>query len=145
MIGRFANMWGRKPLLLLGFGVLPLRAVLYTLIHNPAGLIAVQLLDGVANAVFVVVSILVVADRTRGSGRFNLVQGALATAVGVGAALSNAFGGRLIQHDGFRISFLALGGVAVIAFALLLFFIPETLVGNGTSTPASPLAQEASA
>ena len=144
-IGRLANLWGRKPLLLLGFGVLPLRAVLYTLIHNPGGLIAVQLLDGVANAVFVVVSILVVADRTRGSGRFNLVQGALATAVGTGAALSNAFGGRMIQHDSFRISFLALGVVAVIAFALLFFFVPETLVPNGTTTPASPLAQEASA
>jgi MFS family permease len=126
-IGRYANAHGRKPLLLLGFGVLPIRALLYTLTANPASLIAVQLLDGVANAVFVVVSILVVADLTRGTGRFNLVQGALATAVGLGAALSNAFGGGLIQRYGFHVSFLALGAVAVIALALLWMGVPETL------------------
>jgi MFS family permease len=97
-IGRYANVRGRKPLLLIGFGVLPIRAFLYTVIHRTTGLIAVQLLDGVANAIFSVVAILVVADRTRGTGRFNLIQGALATAVGLGAALSNTFGGKLIQY-----------------------------------------------
>ena len=115
-IGRIANLHGRKPLLLLGFGVLPIRALLYTLTHNAISLVAVQLLDGVANAIFVVVSILVVADRTRGTGRFNLVQGTLATAVGLGAALSNAFGGELVQHFSYRISFLCLGAIAALAF-----------------------------
>ena len=86
-IGRFANLRGRKPLLMFGFGVLPIRAILYTLTHNTESLIAIQVLDGVANAIFGVVSILVVADRTRATGRFNLVQGSLATAVGLGAAL----------------------------------------------------------
>jgi len=95
-IGRYANLHGRKPLLLVGFGVLPIRAALHTLTHNPGILIAIQFLDGVANAIFVVVAILVVADPTRGTGRFNLVQGGLATAVGLGAALSTAFGGKLI-------------------------------------------------
>lgn len=126
-IGRYSNAHGRKPLLLLGFGVLPIRALLYTLTHTTSWLIAVQLLDGVANAIFGVVSILVVADRTRGTGRFNLVQGALATAVGVGAALSNSFGGALIQHFSYRVSFLALSGVAVVALGVLAFGVPETL------------------
>jgi MFS family permease len=125
-IGRFANLHGRKPLLLLGFGVLPIRAWLYTFIHATSGLIAVQFLDGVANAIFGVVSILVVADRTRGSGRFNLVQGTLATAVGLGAALSNGFGGKLIQHFSYRVSFLSLGFVAAIAFVLLWLGLLET-------------------
>lgn len=126
-IGRYANAHGRKPLLLLGFGVLPIRAVLYTLTQNTAALIAIQFLDGVANAIFGVVSVLVVADRTRGSGRFNLVLGALATAVGIGAALSTSFGGKLIQYYSFRVSFLSLGGVAAIALALLWFGVPESL------------------
>ncbi|AFL87973.1 arabinose efflux permease family protein [Terriglobus roseus DSM 18391] len=126
-IGRFANMRGRKPLLLVGFGVLPIRALLYTLTHNTGGLIAIQLLDGVANAVFGVVSVLVIADRTRGTGRFNLVQGSLATAVGLGAALSTTFGGKLIQHFSYRISFLSLGAIAAFAFVLLWMAIPETL------------------
>jgi MFS family permease len=126
-IGRYANILGRKPLLMLGFGVLPIRAVLYTLTHNTASLIAIQLFDGVANAIFVVVSILVVADRTRATGRFNLVQGSLATAVGLGAALSTTFGGKLIQHFSYRVSFLSLGAIAAFAFVLLWAAIPETL------------------
>jgi MFS family permease len=142
-IGRFANLRGRKPLLLLGFGVLPIRALFYTLTHNTESLIAIQILDGVANAIFVVVSILVVADRTRGTGRFNLAQGSLAAAVGLGAALSNTLGGELIQHFSYRISFLSLGAIAALAFALLWTAIPETLPGRyepdkETSSPATP-------
>jgi MFS family permease len=126
-IGRYANLHGRKPLLMLGFGVLPIRAGLYTLTHNTESLIAIQVLDGVANAIFGVVSILVVADRTRATGRFNLVQGNLATAVGLGAALSTTFGGKLIQQFSYRISFLSLGAIAALAFVLLWTAIPETL------------------
>ncbi len=67
-IGKLANDYGRKLLLLVGFGVLPVRAVLYTVTHATGALIAIQLLDGVANAIFSVVAVLVVADRTRGTG-----------------------------------------------------------------------------
>ena len=139
-IGRYANLHGRKPLLMLGFGVLPIRAVLYTLTHNTGSLIAIQLLDGIANAIFVVVSILVVADRTRATGRFNLVQGSLATAVGLGAALSTTFGGKLIQHFSYRISFLSLGTIAAPAFVLLWAAVPETLPERHEtdSDPSSP-------
>jgi MFS family permease len=139
-IGRYANLHGRKPLLMLGFGVLPFRAVLYTLTHNTQSLIAIQLLDGVANAIFGVVSILVIADRTRATGRFNFVQGSLATAVGLGAALSTTFGGKLIQHFSYRVSFLSLGAVAALAFVLLWTAIPETLPKHygPESKPSSP-------
>ena len=139
-IGRFANLHGRKPLLLLGFGVLPIRALLYTLTHNTESLIAIQILDGVANAIFGVVSILVVADRTRATGRFNLVQGSLATAVGMGAALSTTFGGKMIQRFSYRISFLSLGAIAALAFVLLWTAVPETLPERHKpdSDPASP-------
>ena len=125
-ISRLADTIGRKPLLLVGFGVLPLRGLLYTLVVGIAPLIAIQILDGVANAVFGVVTMLVVADRTRGTGRFNLVQGALATVVGIGAALSTTIGGALIQHFSYRASFLGLAAIALAAFLLLWRFVPET-------------------
>ncbi len=147
-IGRYANAHGRKRLLVLGFAVLPVRALLYTLTHNVGLLIAIQILDGVANAIFGVVSVLVVADRTRGTGRFNLAQGALATAVGVGAALSTSFGGVLIQRYSFRVSFLALGAVAIIAVALLLVGVPETRESGSDYSGGGrvrPLANGASA
>jgi predicted MFS family arabinose efflux permease len=143
-IGRFANAHGRKPLLLIGFGVLPVRAFLYTVIRATAGLIAVQILDGVANAIFTVVSVLVVADRTQGTGRFNLAQGALATAVGMGAALSNTFGGDLVQHGGYNVSFLALGGVAAAAFGLLAIALPETRKSGSGPNQVIPSADTSS-
>jgi MFS family permease len=124
---------GRKPLLLLGFGVLPIRGVLYTLTHVPAALIGIQFLDGVANAVFVIVSILVIKDRTEGTGRFNLASGALATMVGIGAALSNTIGGVLVQRLGFSASFLGLAAIALAAFAVLFFGVPETLRSERSS------------
>lgn len=142
-VGRIANRSGRKPLLLLGFGVLPVRAILYTLTHWAPALIGIQILDGVANAIFGVVSILVIADLTRGTGRFNFMQGALATAVGLGAALSTTFGGKLIQLFGFRASFLSLGAVAVSAFLLLVLAIPETLLQGKNNTTSLPQGESA--
>jgi MFS family permease len=126
-IGVLAARRGRKGLLLIGYGVLPVRAALYTLTQNVPALIGVQILDGVANAIFGIVSILVIKDRTQGTGRFNLASGALATMVGIGAALSNAVGGTIAQRVSYDASFLALGGIAVAAFALLWVAVPETL------------------
>ena len=111
-----------------GIGVLPVRGVLYTLTHVTWALIAIQVLDGVANAIFVVVSILVVADLMQKTGRFNLAQGALGTAVGLGAALSTALGGVLAHQFGFAVSFLGLAGIAAAAFGLLWVAVPETRV-----------------
>jgi predicted MFS family arabinose efflux permease len=70
--GRSAGSWGRKPLLLIAFGALPIRAVLFTLTHQTVLLVAIQILDGVAAGIFGVVSVLVIADLTNGTGRFNL-------------------------------------------------------------------------
>jgi predicted MFS family arabinose efflux permease len=130
-VGMLAGTKGRKPLLLIGFGVLPLRGVLYTLTHSTPALIAIQTLDGVANAIFGVVSILVISDLTRGTGRFNFTSGALATMVGLGAALSTTLGGQLVQHLGFSASFLGLATVALVAVGLLWVTVPETLSKNG--------------
>ena len=130
-LGAKASVWGRKPLLLVGFGVLPLRGLLYTLTASVPLLVGIQVLDGIANAIFGVVSVLVIADLTRGSGRFNVTQGVLAGAVGIGASLSNAFGGFIAQRYGFAASFLTLAGVALAAWILLWATVPETLAREG--------------
>lgn len=126
-IGTRAGTKGRKPLLLLGFGVLPVRGALYTLTHAAGALIAIQALDGVANAIFGIVSILIIKDRTEGTGRFNLAAGALATMVGIGAALSTTVGGVLAERVNYQTSFLGLAAIATVAFGVLWLFVPETL------------------
>jgi len=135
--GRKAGPWGRKPLLLVAFAVLPLRGVLYTLTDNTACLIAIQILDGVGAGLFGVVSVLVIADLTKGTGRFNLTLGAIGTAVGIGASLSQTVAGGLVHHFGYHAGFLFLAAVAAAAFVILYFFMPET--GNhGVSASSEP-------
>ena len=124
--GRRAHQWGRKPMLLVGFAVLPVRGVLYTLTHSAIPLIAIQVLDGIGAAIFGVVSVLVIADLTRGTGRFNFTLGVVTTAVGIGAALSQSIAGGIVHAFGYRAGFLFLSGVALAALAILYFFMPET-------------------
>jgi MFS family permease len=124
--GRKAGSWGRKPLLLIAFGVLPIRAVLYTLTSNTVALVAIQVLDGVGAGIFGVVSVLVIADLTRGSGRFNITLGAISTAVGIGAALSQTIAGSIVHYFSFDAGFLFLAAIAAAAFSILYFFMPET-------------------
>jgi MFS family permease len=135
-VGRSAASWGRKPLLLIGFGVLPIRGVLYILTHNLYLLVAIQMLDGIGAGIFGVVSVLVIADLTRGTGRFNLTLGAIATAVGIGAALSQTIAGTIVHRFDDRAGFLFLAAVALAAFAILWCFMPETREWKGV-TPIS--------
>ena len=125
-IGRKAQSWGRRPLLLIGFAALPVRGVLFATVTNPELLVVVQLLDGVTAAVLSVLVPLVVADLTRGTGRFNLGQGIVGTFVGIGASLSATLAGYISDHFG---SPSAFGGLAAIAFAALTaawLLMPET-------------------
>lgn len=69
--GKLAGKVGRKPLFLFGFAALALRGVLYTVSHAPATLIAVQCMDGLGAGIFGVVGVLIIADLTKGTGRFN--------------------------------------------------------------------------
>jgi predicted MFS family arabinose efflux permease len=124
--GRKAGTWGRKPLLLIAFGVLPVRGVLYTLTSNTVLLVAIHVLDGIGAGIFGVVSVLVIADLTRGTGRFNLTLGAIMTAVGIGASLSQVVAGSIVHHVGSHAGFLFLSVVAAIAFVILYFVMPET-------------------
>ena len=146
LVGAKADSFGRKPIFLAAFGVLALRGVLYTVSDNPFYLVAVQCLDGVGAGIYGALFPIVVADLTRGTGRFNVAQGAAATAQGLGAALSATLAGVIIVAAGYSAAFLVLAAVAGAGFALYLLFMPETLgyeprpTDAQPPTPASPLA-----
>jgi MFS family permease len=55
-----------------------------------------------------------------------LTLGAISTAVGIGAALSQTIAGSIVHHFSFNIGFLFLGAVALAAFAILYFLMSET-------------------
>lgn len=127
LVGSKADVWGRKPLLLFGFLILPLRGVLYTLSSDPYWLVAVQMLDGIGAGIFGALFPVIVKDLTQGTGRFNVSLGALSTVFGLGAALSNSLAGFVVQQAGYNAAFLTLAGVAFVALALLWLAMPETL------------------
>jgi predicted MFS family arabinose efflux permease len=124
--GSRAEIWGRRPLLLIGFAALPIRGVLFALVSNPLLLVGVQLLDGITAAVFAVMVPLVVADLTRGTGRFNLGQGIIGTATGIGASLSATFAGYMTDRFGSVPAFAGLALIALVGLTLLWFMMPET-------------------
>jgi len=124
--GNRAEIWGRRPLLLIGFAALPIRGALFALVSNPLLLVGVQLLDGITAAVFAVMVPLVVADLTRGTGRFNLGQGIIGTATGIGASLSATFAGYMTDRFGSVPAFAGLALIALAGLTLLWFMMPET-------------------
>jgi MFS-type transporter involved in bile tolerance (Atg22 family) len=126
-VGRLAARIGRRPILLVGFAVLPLRAVLLIFYRDPASIIVVQALDGICGAVLGVLVPLVLADISRGTGRFNLAQGFLACATGLGAATSTAVAGYLATRFGTTAACLGLAAAALGAFLAVLIAMEETM------------------
>jgi MFS family permease len=124
--GRTANIWGRRPLLLLGLGVVPIRSLAFATTTDPVLLVAVQALDGITGATLGVLTALVIADVTKGSGRFNLAQGAVGTLSGIGAALSTSISGFAVEAFGQTAGFLGVAAVALTSVAILWAFMPET-------------------
>jgi len=125
-VGRQAQAWGRRPILLAGFAALCIRGVLFAAVANPYALVAVQLLDGVSAAALGVMVPLIVADVTRGTGRFNLALGFIGSAVGIGASASTTLAGYLSDHFGSAVAFFGLAGIAAAGVALAFAALPET-------------------
>jgi MFS family permease len=135
-VGRLAAVWGRRPVLLVGFAALPARATILAFNSDPLVIVAAQMLDGLCAAVLGVLVPLSLADISRGSGRFNLAQGLAASASGIGAAVSTSVAGVLATGFGSGTAFLGLASMAAGAFVTLLVAMPET-------APKDMLGQEA--
>jgi MFS family permease len=129
--GSQANTWGRRPLLLVGFAALPIRALVFAWTTNPTILIAAQVLDGVSGTMLGVLTALIIADLTAGTGRFNLAQGFVGTMSGVGASLSTTLSGLVAASLGRAAGFLGIAAVALAAVVLLWSLMPETNPSNG--------------
>jgi MFS family permease len=125
-VGQLAQSWGRRPLLLIGFGALAVRAFLFAFTTSPPLLIGIQLFDGVSGSVLGVLTALIIADLTNGTGRFNLAQGFVGTLSGIGASISTAFFGVIFGDFGDMFGFLSIAGVALATVLLAWLLMPET-------------------
>ena len=85
-----------------------------------------QCLDGIGAGIYGALFPILVADLTRGTGRFNVAQGAVATAQGIGASLSAVLAGVIIVGAGYSAAFLSLAAIAALGFGGYLLLMPET-------------------
>jgi predicted MFS family arabinose efflux permease len=125
-VGAKAQAWGRRPLLLIAFAALAFRGILFAIVRDPYVLVVVQLLDGITASVFSVLVPLIVADVAFGSGHFNLAQGIVGTATGIGASLSTVLAGYASDIFGSGVAFLGLAAVAWLGLAVIALLMPET-------------------
>jgi MFS family permease len=125
-VGRTAQSWGRRPILVLCFIPLCVRSMVFAITDNPSVIVAAQLLDGISAASLGVLVPLVIADTTRGTGHFNLAQGIVGVAVGIGASLSTTIAGYVADRFGDAVVFLFLGSVGASGLMLVLALMPET-------------------
>lgn len=132
--GRKADTWGCKPILLIGFAALPLRAVLFTFTNDSFWLIGVELLDGISSGIFAMMTPLIVADGMRGTGRYNMALGVIGTMQGIGASIALYTSGVAVQFLGYTMGFLGLAVAGVVATLVILFGLPET---RPTAKPSS--------
>lgn len=143
-VGRKADRWGRRPLLAIGFLALTIRGLLLAWVTTPHAMIAVQLIDAISAAVLGVLVPLTVADLTRNTGHFNLAQGLIGSAMGIGASVSTTLAGYLSDRFTSSVTFLCLGSVAGAGLLLILLKMPETRPGadddddDDDDRPAAP-------
>jgi predicted MFS family arabinose efflux permease len=125
-VGQQARRWGRRPLLIIGFGALPIRALLFASTKDPLFLLGLQLLDGISAAIVGVLTVLVTADLMHGTGRFNRAQGIIGTASGIGAALSTALFGLIAANFDWAATFLSIASVGFLGASIMWLLMPET-------------------
>ena len=125
-IGKLANQRGRRLVLLIGFCTLPVRGLLFATLVNPAALVLIQGLDGIAAACVGILVPLVASDVAGGSGRFNLSMGFIGLAIGVGATVSTALAGWIADAFGDPFAYLGLALVGFAAVLVAFIAMPET-------------------
>jgi len=125
-MGSLAETHGRRIVLALGFATLPIRALLFAVVTDPTLVVAVQILNGVASAAFLIMVPLVTADIAGRSGHFNLALGFVGFTIGIGGMSSTTLAGWVADHYSEAATFVFLAAVGLVATLLVWFALPET-------------------
>ena len=137
-IGGAAQRFGRRPVLLAGFAVLPLRGLLLSAQFGAVPLAAMQTLDGVSAAVLGIMVPLIAADVTRRTGYLNLAINSIGLAVSIGATFSTTLGGLVADRFGIPTAVFGLAMIGFAATVLVWGALPETRPARRSKATPSP-------
>ena len=127
LTGRFAQKWGRKPVLTIALVALLARGILYAFMFGgPGYVITIQLLDGVSAGIFGVLASVVIADLAGHTDHYNLARATVGTVQSIGGSLSFLLAGNVVKTSGYSAGFATLATIAVAAIFFFLSAMPET-------------------
>jgi MFS transporter, PPP family, 3-phenylpropionic acid transporter len=134
-VGRWTDRHGRKPALLLGFLLMPLRLLLYIPgpILGPFWVIGVQSLHGLNFGIVGAVGVALVNDVADDTNR-GALQARLGATAGLASALGQLICGWLSQSYSIGVMFAVMSAVGVIAVFLLTTRVKETLPAQAPKT-----------
>jgi predicted MFS family arabinose efflux permease len=125
-VGYLSEEYGRKPLLVLGFGVAAIRSVLLAATTDYNFMLVGQVLDGATSAIVEVLEIVIITDLTARTGRFNLVGGGVTMLSGIASSVSVAASGFIFSAVGHALTFMSFAVIAVLSTILAWSLLPET-------------------
>ncbi len=125
--GRLADRLGRRPLLVAGWATMTLRLVLVAVAQAPWQVLAVQVLDGVAQSLFIVVAAAWMTDRLADHKRVGEAQVLVGSALVAGSAIGPMLSGLVVDGLGYRGMFWLLAGIGTVATLIVVALVPETL------------------
>jgi EmrB/QacA subfamily drug resistance transporter len=122
--GRLSDLYGRKPVLLLGIGVFLVGSALCGLAWNMISLIAFRVVQGIGAAALIPVSQTVVADIYSGEARARM-QGYISSTFGSAAIIGPMIGGLIATHVSWKAIFWINIPLGIIAASLLTVALKE--------------------
>jgi MFS family permease len=135
--GPLADRVGRRPLLVIGWCAMTVRLLLIAIAFAPWQVLAIQVLDGAAQALFAVAAAAWMTDRLNDPRRVGEAQALVGVALVLGSAIGPTLSGLIVDQLGYRGMFLTLAGVGALATVIVVAFIPETLRAQPAKTSPS--------
>jgi MFS family permease len=138
LVGRVADRFGRKPLLIFGWAAMSLRLALIALATNAEQILMIQVLDGLAQCLFCVAAAAWVTDRLADPRRVGEAQVLVGSSLVFGSAVGPLLSGLIVADIGYVGMFGLLAGTCTVALILVIAFVPEAI---GRSAPTEPIVE----
>jgi len=136
IIGRLSDRSGRKVFLCVGLFFYSVISLGYIWADNVSQLTLVRLLQGAASGMIIPIAQAYVGDISP-EGEEGKWMGYFSAAFFSGFGFGPLMGGALTEYFGTSVAFYTMGGFNLVAFLLVILFLPEVRRGKLTSTDLS--------